>query len=353
VAGIVGAAYSTLRAHRRLRIAMLASVLALALLLGGWIWFRNSPLVAVRRVQIKGVQGPDAGAIEAALTRAARGMSTLDVREAALRAAVARFRIVRALRVRTSFPHGMEIRVFERPPVAVLAVNGRRTAVAADGVLLGSAFPSGALPTLATSEPAIGQRVRGWETLSALTVLGAAPGPLLKAVERVFVGPKGLTVSMRNGLLAYFGDATRPHAKWLALARVLLAPGAAGASYVDVRVPERPAAGFSAGSAPEAGSTKAESAAATTSASTAELAARLAGLGGGGSAAGSATAVQQAAGTASPSAGSTSSAEASAGSPAAPGQAAAPSGEANGSPATQSSPATSERESATGAQSGG
>jgi hypothetical protein len=247
----------------------------------------------------------------------------------------------------------MEIQVLEQPPVAVLAVNGRRTVVAADGVLLGSSFPSGALPTLATSESVSGQRVRGWETLSALTVLGAAPGPLLKAVERVFFGPKGLTVSMRNGLVAYFGDATRPHAKWLALASVLLAPGAAGASYVDVRLPERPAAGFSAGSAPEARSANAESASATTPASTAELAASLAGLGGGGSAAGSATAVQQA-GSASPGAGSTSAAEASAGSPAAaPSQAAAPSGEVSSSPATESSPASSEQEPATGAASGG
>ena len=34
---------------------------------------------------------------------------------------------------------------------------------------------------------------------------------------------------MHSGLLAYFGDATRPHAKWLSLARVLADPGAAGA----------------------------------------------------------------------------------------------------------------------------
>ena len=52
---------------------------------------------------------------------------------------------------------------------------------------------------------------------------------------------------MRNGLLVYFGDAARPHAKWLSLARVLADPSSAGASYVDVRVPERPAAGFAGG----------------------------------------------------------------------------------------------------------
>jgi hypothetical protein len=64
------------------------------------------------------------------------------------------------------------------------------------------------------------------------------------------MGPQGVTVAMRNGLLVYFGDATRPHAKWLSLARVLADPSSEGASYVDVRLPERPAAGFASGAVP-------------------------------------------------------------------------------------------------------
>ncbi len=60
---------------------------------------------------------------------------------------------------------------------------------------------------------------------------------------------------MRNGLLVYFGDDRRPHAKWLSLARVLADPSSAGASYVDVRLPERPAAGFPAGVSPSAAGT--------------------------------------------------------------------------------------------------
>ncbi len=95
--------------------------------------------------------------------------------------------------------------------------------------------------------PAPGERVSGASLLAALTVLGAAPAPLAKHVERVFVAAKGLTVAMRNGLLVYFGDASRPHAKWLSLARVLADSSSAGASYVDVRLPGRPAAGFPAG----------------------------------------------------------------------------------------------------------
>jgi hypothetical protein len=65
-----------------------------------------------------------------------------------------------------------------------------------------------------------------------------------------FDGPMGLTLVLRRNLLAYFGDDSRPHAKWLSLARVLADPSSAGASYIDVRLPERPAAGFAPGAMP-------------------------------------------------------------------------------------------------------
>ena len=64
---------------------------ALPLLAGGWLWLRDSSLVAVEHVRVSGVHGPEATAIEAALTGAARHMSTLDVHAGALRAAVAPF----------------------------------------------------------------------------------------------------------------------------------------------------------------------------------------------------------------------------------------------------------------------
>jgi cell division protein FtsQ len=237
----------------RLRALLLSSLLALALLLGGWLWLRNSSLVSVQHVQISGVSGPEAPAIDAALTEAARHMSTLNIRPAALRAAVAQFRVVRDVRATPGFPHGLRIHVFERPPVAALVVGGQRTAVAADGVVLGSTLLSSSLPILNAGPRALpGARVRGQSLLAALTVLGAAPQRLGSAVAKVFTGSKGLTLVMHNGLVAYFGDATRPHARWLSLASVLAALSPAGASYVDLRLPERPAAGLSGASSVEA-----------------------------------------------------------------------------------------------------
>ncbi len=252
-AGRLRAGVRFVRAHRRVRIALLAALAATPLLVGGWMWLRQSPFVSVQHVRISGVHGPEARAIEAALTDAARRMSTLDVRAGALREATSRFVVVRDVHATPVFPHGLRIHVVEQLPVAALVVAGARTAVAADGVILGPALLSSSLPTVTGfHEGLAGQRVAGPNVLAAVRVLGAAAMPLRRAVARVYTGPNGLTVAFRGGLVAYFGDATLPHAKWLSLARVLSDPSSQGASYVDVRLPARPAAGFPAGVTPPA-----------------------------------------------------------------------------------------------------
>jgi cell division protein FtsQ len=232
-----------LRSHRRVRSLALILLIAAPLLTGGWLELRNSPLVSVRHVHIAGVQGVDARAIERALRGAAKGMSTMDVNRGALSAAVATYPQVREVHASTSFPHSMRITVTEQLPVATLLVGSERTAVAADGVVLGPAFASANLPVIRSSEfPS--RRVSEAQINSYLAILGAAPAPLGKLLSRVFTSAKGITVQTRSGMLIYFGDATRAHAKWLSFARVLIAQGSTGASYIDVRLPERPAAGM-------------------------------------------------------------------------------------------------------------
>ncbi len=230
------------------RRALLAALLASAMLAGAWLWLRNSPLVAVEHVRVSGVSGPDGAAIEAALSREARKMSTLDLNVGALREAVASFHLVAGLHVSTSFPHGLHISVSEQLPVAVLAADGAHTAVAADGMVLGPALASKALPMIQSStEPLVGRHVSEGRLIGLLAVLSAAPAPLARLIARVYTSPQGLTVAMRNGLLVYFGESSRLHAKWASLAAVLSAPSSLGASYVDVRLPERPAAGVAGG----------------------------------------------------------------------------------------------------------
>ncbi len=258
-AALLGDGRSYVWRRRRLRLAVLVLLIASPLLAGGWLWLRGSSLVAVRDVRVSGVHGADAHAIEAALSSAAHGMTTLDAHAAALRSAVAAYPVVSGLTVSTRFPHGLSIRVIEQPAVAALTVSGTKTAIAADGVVLGPGSASGSLPAISgASLPAPGQRLHDSALLAAAAVLGAAPSPLAKQVTRAYSSSKGLTLAMHSGLRAYFGDATRPHAKWLSLARVLADPSSAGASYVDVRLPERPAAGFPGGVVPATGGSQAE-----------------------------------------------------------------------------------------------
>jgi cell division protein FtsQ len=280
LAGHVRAALAALWRRRLGRLALIAAVLALPVLGAGWLWVRHSPFVSVQKVQISGVSGPDAAQIDGALTAAARRMSTLDVRPAALLAAASSYPIVREVRAVPRFPHGLRIEVIEQPPVAALSFAGARTAVAADGVVLGPTLLSSSLPTVTGyAEPAVGQHVHGGDMLAYLAVIGAAPAPLAKLITKVYMGSKGLTVAMQGGLLAYFGDASTPHAKWLSFARVLADPSSKGASYVDVRLPTRPAAGFPAGVAPPDETTsEADSAQETTGNSESTIAALAAAL---------------------------------------------------------------------------
>jgi cell division protein FtsQ len=249
--GHARAALALLWRRRATRVALIAVLVSPPLLGGGYLALRHSSFVAVQHVHITGVRGAEAPAVAAALESAARHMSTLDVRTGALRAAVAQFPVVRDVSATAQFPHGLRVTVIEQPPVAALVAGGVRTAVAADGVVLGPALLSASLPTLGGwVAPAPKAHLHDRGLLAALRVLGAAPRRLAARVEKAYTSAQGLTVAMHNGLVVYFGDDIRPHAKWLSLARVLADPSSAGAIYIDVRLPGRPAAGFPAGAGP-------------------------------------------------------------------------------------------------------
>ncbi len=226
----------------RLVLAVLA-VLVLALG-GGWLWLRDSSLVAVQRVVVVGQSGPDAGAIRSALTSAARGMTTLDVRVSELRAAVASFPEVKDLRVSTQFPHGVRIQVIEQLPVAVVDVGGRRMAVAGDGTLLHDASATASLPLIPLTVPPGGPRLTEPWAVNAVALLGAAPYQLLTHVTQVSaVAGHGLVAQLKGGPAIYFGDVTELRAKWASVTAVLADAGSVGAAYIDVTDPGRPAAG--------------------------------------------------------------------------------------------------------------
>jgi cell division protein FtsQ len=62
-------------------------------------------------------------------------------------------------------------------------------------------------------------------------------------MERVASGHEGLEVTLGNGPRLIFGGRNDARAKWAAAARVLAEPSAQGATYLDLRVRGRVAAG--------------------------------------------------------------------------------------------------------------
>jgi cell division protein FtsQ len=220
-----------------------AACLAVLALLGGvWLWLRDSSLVAVRQVSVTGLSGPDAERVRAALQDAALDMTTLHVRSKQLTTAVEPFPAVEKVEAHADFPHKLRIVVHEHAPVGAIAAGSQRLAVAADGTLL-RGTPTSGLPVIAIPVSPGGDRLMDRAALRATAVLAAAPEPLRAKVSRVYMGQRGLTVPLQNGPVLYFGGADRLRAKWTAATVVLADRSAAGATYIDLRLPERPAAG--------------------------------------------------------------------------------------------------------------
>jgi cell division protein FtsQ len=170
-------------------------------------------------------------------------MTTLHVREDALRRAVAGFPSVAGLRVQTHLPHGMTIEVIERHPVAALVAGDQRLAVSADGRLLRDVQDTIGLPSIAQATLPAGLTATGPRISAALAVASAAPEALSKRAERIVFTPKGLTVQLLDGPPLIFGDGSQAAAKWAGAARVLADPTSQGATYLDLREPGRVSAG--------------------------------------------------------------------------------------------------------------
>ncbi len=229
------------RLRRRLALALTVIVVLTGLYL---FWFRDSTFVSVDKVEVSGLTTKEAAQVRTALTAAARDMTTLHVREDDLMRSIGNFPAIRALDVEADFPHKLRIRVIEHRATAILASGGERVPVAADGTILSGLSPERKLPVLRVDDEASGRHVNSERTLSFVRLLGAAPVPLLDRIEGVRREKRrGVVVKVRNGPELIFGDPTRLRAKWAAAASVLASPGAHGASYVDVRIPARPAAG--------------------------------------------------------------------------------------------------------------
>ena len=114
--------------------------------------------------------------------------------------------------------------------------------MAADGTIL-RGLPAGDLPRISSRISPGGARVSDRRTAVKVAVLAAAPRRLRARIVRVTLGPQGLIAVLTSGPRLRFGDGSRLEAKWIAAERVLRDAAARDAAYIDLRIPERPAAG--------------------------------------------------------------------------------------------------------------
>lgn len=226
----------------------LAAILAIAVGGGYLFWLRDSSLVAIDNVDVVGVTSGDREQIVAELTAVGEGMTTLNVDSERIESAAAAYPTVDSVELDPNFPHGLRIEVDERPPALLVRSPGREVPVAADGTLL-NGVPVGEdepLPVVEVNEiPAEGSLAG--EPLEQALIAGAAPEPLRPLIEAVDHSDEtGVTVNLRGDIPVRFGSGARAAEKWAAAVSVLADPKLDALTYVDVRVPERPAAGGAA-----------------------------------------------------------------------------------------------------------
>ena len=228
----------------RAKLAALAAVM-IAAGAGYVFWLRDSSLVAINDVEVVGGTTSDRGEIVGALTDVAEKMTTLHYDAGRIEAVAERFPTVASVSVDPNFPHGMRLEVEQRPPRLFAVAGGEQVPVAADGTLLpGLTVPDDEhLPILELDQLPPGGTLGG-DPLAEAEVIGNAPDPLLGLIEQSEVTQEyGVVLTMRGGIEVRFGSADRADDKWAAAAAVLADPKLDAATYVDVRVPERPAAG--------------------------------------------------------------------------------------------------------------
>lgn len=228
------------RFKRRLLGLLAASVVLTALY---QFWFRDSSLVEVQQVQVIGLTTSDAARVRGALTSAGKTMTTLNVDRAALERAVEAYPVVRTVEVEPDFPHGLRIHVIEYRAAAIAVSGAQRVPVAGDGTVLRGIRIDGRLPHIDANGPIGPKALDDPIARGAAAVAGAAPSVLRTRIDHVDRTTQGYVATLRDGPDLIFGGTAQLRAKWAAAARVLADQDAQGATYVDLRLPGRPAVG--------------------------------------------------------------------------------------------------------------
>lgn len=215
------------------------------LLLAPWVLFA-SPLLRVRGVEVAGAEHTKVGDV----VRAAQlgdGDNLLLLSSDEVMQNVGALPWVSSVEVDRMLPGTVRIRIEERRPALVLSLGAARWTIDARGRVLESGTTSSDLPVLAgvqvgTVSPGVDLKTA--EAKGAMRVWRSLPAGLARGMEAIFAPTvERITLVLADGTQVRYGAPERMASKnevLLALLAQLEAEGSL-ATYVDIRVPSRPA----------------------------------------------------------------------------------------------------------------
>lgn len=220
------------RARRRRLLVGVGAVLALALFVAAGVF---TPVMAVRDIQVLGVQSADAEDLRLALSRF-EGVPIALVQDREVHRALEPFPIIQRYAVERIPPHTLVVRIEERAPVIALAQEDGLAVYDPAGVLLGkvaeppSGVPLGSPELFDTSSPAFA---------AAATVVRDFPEDLRAQLVSVRASnERDVTFVLAGGTEVVWGEAAQTQRKAVVLRAMLASIGAP--EMIDVSVPTAP-----------------------------------------------------------------------------------------------------------------
>lgn len=232
-------------APRPLLVVLVALVLA-GSGVGAYFGARETGVFALDRIEVEGAPPPTAAMVRAALRPyVGKSLMRFDRNDAARR--LASVSEVADVHFDRDFPHTLKVRVHLERAVAVLRRGADAWVVSSTARVLRriERRPYPRLPRIwlpASTDISVNSTLGGVGAMGVAAVAPLRPLHLAGSVRQVLVGDTELTMTLASGTEVRLGNSGDLRLK-LAIAKQIL-PLTAGASYIDVSVPERPVAGY-------------------------------------------------------------------------------------------------------------
>lgn len=226
---------SVARTRGRRRLRRVVALVATTALVAATIALSRSSLLDVDAITVTGASrtGRDRALATAGIERG-RAMTSVD--SGAAEARLEALPWVADATVDRRWPGAVRIRVRERVAVAIAGAGAGAVLVDRAGRILGSAVATDHLP-LAGPNPVEGPGGRLPEVrLAVVRMLADLPAVLRSDVARGTVGPRGLGLVLKDGIVIHLGDRTRLQAKADAIIVLLAEADRPTLATIDVAV---------------------------------------------------------------------------------------------------------------------